>query len=152
MANSERKQKPHQGFILNSNDEVYSTLHGVIPESGITASVTVNINQQMLIIHADDRIIDIMTIAINNRTRERNYFKLYCQLLQNEISEADFNRMIDENPNEYVPEEYHNYGPLEIALARKASENIMDVADLNDMASLFSISMGSIRKCLPANG
>ena len=133
MANSERKQKPHQGFILNSNDEVSSTLHGVIPESGITASVTVNINQQMLIIHADDRIIDIMTIAINNRTRERNYFKLYCQLLQNEISEADFNRMIDENPNEYVPEEYHNYGPLEIALARKASENIMDVADLNDI-------------------
>lgn len=138
-------------FILNSNNEDVSTLHGVTPESGFTASINVHIKQQLSIFHIDDKVLDIMTIAVNNRTRERNYFKLYCQLLQNEISEDDFDRIIEENPDEFAPEDYHDFGPFELAIARKASEKIKDVSDLSDMATLFSISFGSIRKCLPTN-
>ena len=40
--------------------------------------------------------------AVNNRTRERNYYQLYSRMLDNEISEEEFDRAIDENPDEYV--------------------------------------------------
>ena len=101
--------------------------------------MTENLNLQ-------DHIIDIMAIAINNRTRERNYFKLYSSLLENKISDEEFDRLIDENPDMYVQEDYRDFSPLEIAIARKASEKIMDIEDLSDMAALFSISDRSIHK------
>ena len=98
-------------------------------------------------LNLQDHIIDIMAIAINNRTRERNYFKLYSSLLENKISDEEFDRLIDENPDMYVQESYRDFSPLEIAVARKASEKIMDIEDLSDMAALFSISDRSIHKC-----
>ena len=99
-------------------------------------------------LNLQDHIIDIMAIAINNRTRERNYFKLYSSLLENKISDEEFDRLIDENPDMYVQESYRDFSPLEIAIARKASEKIMDIKDLSDMAILFSISNRSIHKCI----
>ena len=99
-------------------------------------------------LNLQDHIIDIMAIAINNRTRERNYVKLYSSLLENKISDEEFDRLIDENPDMYVQESYRDFSPLEIAIARKASEKIMDIEDLSDMATLFSISNRSIHKCI----
>ena len=34
-----------------------------------------------------DRLKELMTRAVNNRTRERNYFKLYCEMLDGNITE-----------------------------------------------------------------
>lgn len=142
--------KATQGFVINNNGEITPSVQGVAHEPVITASVTsinVNVSQNVWVL-PEDKLIGVMTTAINNRTRERNYFKLYCSLLQNEISEDEFDKLIDEHPEEYVPEDFHECSPVEVALARYASEQIMDVSDLNDMAALFSISLDSILKRL----
>lgn len=76
--------------------------------------------------------------AVNNRTRERNYYELYSRLLDNELSDDEFDREIDENPDEYViptnkiptEEEFHEA----IALA----DYIKGIETSSDIASLFS--------------
>ena len=76
--------------------------------------------------------------AVNNRTRERNYYELYSRLLDNELSDDEFDREIDENPDEYViptnkiptEEEFHEA----IALA----DHIKGIETSSDIASLFS--------------
>lgn len=47
----------------------------------------------------DNRLDDLYIRAINNRTRERNYFKLYSSLLRGDISDEDFDEEIDKNEN-----------------------------------------------------
>ena len=49
-----------------------------------------------------DRLKDLMTRAINNRTRERNYFKLYCDMLGGNITEDEFDREIEQNEDKYI--------------------------------------------------
>lgn len=154
MDMAERKKSnpsPPVGFILNTQGNISGLPVDVIHDNGITAAISVNIHQQTLIINVEDKVLDIMSVAVNNRTRERNYFKLYSQLLENKISDEEFDRLIDENPDEYVQEPYRHFGPLELEIARRASENIMDVDDVSDMATLFSISNESIQKCIAAN-
>lgn len=135
---------PQSGFILESQGNTVSAQQDVEP----IIPLSVTIQHHTIIINLQDHIIDIMAVAINNRTRERNYFKLYSSLLENKISDEEFDRLIDENPDMYVQESYRDFSPLEIAVARKASEKIMDIEDLSDMATLFSISNRSIHKCI----
>lgn len=78
--------------------------------------------------------------AINNRTRERNYYHLYSRLLENEITEDEFDREIDENPDDYListdkiptEQEFHDA----IALA----EHIKGIETTGDIETLFSFS------------
>lgn len=146
MANLEiSNPSPQSGFILNSQGDMLGEPIGVI-----TAAITLSIHQQF-VINIEDKLLDIMAVAVNNRTRERNYFKLYSELLEQKITDEEFDRLIDENPDEFVQERYRDYGLLELEIARRASEKIMDVEDVSDMASLFSISDESIQKCIAAS-
>ena len=146
MANLEiSNPSPQSGFILNSQGDMLGGPVGVI-----TAAITLSIHQQF-VINIEDKLLDIMAVAVNNRTRERNYFKLYSELLEQRITDEEFDRLIDENPDEFVQERYRDYGLLELEIARRASERIMDVEDVSDMASLFSISDESIQKCIAAS-
>ena len=54
------------------------------------------------LIGQDNRLEDLYVRAINNRTRERNYFKLYSSLLRGDISDDDFDEEIDKNEDDYV--------------------------------------------------
>lgn len=78
--------------------------------------------------------------AVNNRTRERNYYQLYSRLLENEISEDDFDRMLNENLDDYVittdkkptEQEFHDA----IALA----DYIKGIESTGDIETLFSFN------------
>lgn len=78
--------------------------------------------------------------AINNRTRERNYYHLYSRLLEGEITEDEFDREIDENTDDYVistdkiptEQEFHDA----IALA----DHIKGIETTGDIETLFSFS------------
>ena len=49
-----------------------------------------------------DRLKELMTRAVNNRTRERNYFKLYCEMLDGNITEEEFDKEIEEHEDKYI--------------------------------------------------
>ncbi len=81
---------------------------------------------------------NLLIDAVNNRTRERNYYRLYSQLLENQISDDDFDREIDERPDEYVvpinkcPTESEFYQAIQL------SDLIKDADTMGDIESLFS--------------
>lgn len=80
----------------------------------------------------------LLVQAVNNRTRERNYYHLYSRLLEKEISDEEFDAELETNPDKYViytdkipsDEEFHDA----IAL----SDFIMDTETTGDIESLFS--------------
>lgn len=137
-------------FVLGQTSGAIETMRGGASADVKTTSVSIIIEEE-LNIDLEERILQIMSIAVNNRTRERNYFKLYSRLLENKLSEDDFDRIIDENPDEFVQQEYKDYDSLDLAIARKASDKLMDVDDLSDMATLFSISNNSIKRIAASN-
>ena len=76
--------------------------------------------------------------AVNNRTRERNYYQLYTQLLENEISDEEFDRAIDENPDDYMISTEKILSALEFHEAIALSKYIKGIETTGDIESLFS--------------
>ena len=94
------------------------------------------------------KIYDFLIRAINNRTIERNYFRLYGDLLSGDISEQEFQQEIEEHESDYVLE--NNIIPSEedIKLAIQLSEHVKDVQSSEDLSSLFSFNSIAIDKIL----
>lgn len=76
--------------------------------------------------------------AVNNRTRERNYYQLYSRLLENEITDDEFDKEIDEKPDDYVVPISKSPTEQEYLEAVRLSGKIKGVATQGDMESLFS--------------
>lgn len=95
-----------------------------------------------------DRVKDLLIRAVNNRTRERNYFQLYSMLLDNKISDDEFDKTIENNEDDYVVSQDCEADLNDIRLALFLVQEIKDIKDVDDMAALFSFSYGSIRKSL----
>lgn len=89
---------------------------------------------------------ELLIRAINNRTRERNYFRLYCQLLEKEIPEDYFNEEIDKHEDDYVTSSDQEATKEDLQFALDVSPEIKDVEDASDMIDLFSFSDSSIQK------
>lgn len=88
--------------------------------------------------------LDLLLRAYSNRTRERNYFRLYCQLLDNEITDDEFDAEIDENPDKYVVKAPMKVNIGDVYCALNLSERMMDIDSTDDFASVFSIDDDSI--------
>lgn len=99
-----------------------------------------------------DHTRDLLIRAVNNRTRERNYFRKYCELLQGSITDEDFDNEIESNEDEYVVSENETADLNDINTAIELSPKIKDVKDVDDMATLFSFSRSSIINSLQYNG
>ena len=99
-------------------------------------------------IYTIDRTTELLIRAVNNRTRERNYFRKCVELLQGFISEEDFDKEITNNEDDYVIIEDQEADLNDMGLACFVSQKIKDVNDANDMLSLFSFSHESLNKCL----
>mgnify|MGYP004618933223 FL=1 len=95
-----------------------------------------------------DRLKDLMTRAINNRTRERNYFKLYCDMLGGNITEDEFDREIEQNEDKYIIKQDCDASIEDIEVALEVSPSIMDVKSPDDMAEIFSFSEKSMQKSI----
>lgn len=133
-------------------------------ETGNASSYVVNGNIQMAIYHGNDvtrfagiaktkyffrpmvpaEEVDLLVRGFNNRTRERNYFKLYCQLLSREITEEDFDREIEEHENLYVVEAPENAEPEEVCSAICLTERLIGIETTDDFTSVFGIDDKSI--------
>lgn len=103
---------------------------------------------QFFRISTADRLKDLMTRAINNRTRERNYFKLYCDMLDGNITEEEFDKEIELNEDKYIIKQDHDASTEDIEVALEVSPSIMDVKSPDDMAEIFSFSEKSMQKSI----
>lgn len=96
--------------------------------------------------------LEFMFEAVNNRTRERNYFKKYAELLMGEISDEEFSKEIEKHESLYVVQPYIEATKSDIKLALSLVENggLMDVDSLDDIADLFSFKYLSVKKMMSA--
>lgn len=76
--------------------------------------------------------------AVNNRTKERNYYQLYSRLLENEISDEEFDNELETNPDKYVISTDIVPTDDEFQDAILLSGYIMDTDTTGDIESLFS--------------
>lgn len=98
------------------------------------------------------KALDLLSDAVNNRTRERNYFKKYVELLMGDITEDDFAREIEGNESLYVAQPYREASKADLRLALDLVENgnLMDVDSIDDMADLFSFKYLSVKNVINA--
>lgn len=82
--------------------------------------------------------VKMLICAVNNRTRQRNYFRLLSEVLQGNISDDDFDRIIDENPDDYVLSETDVPDERKMLNALMLSRDIKDVNNTEDISMLFS--------------
>ena len=131
ITNNVEKKEEYQSYSLDSNFICHSSNLKEIFNGGLP-----------------QKIYDFLIRAINNRTIERNYFRLYGDLLSGDISEQEFQQEIEEHESDYVLE--NNIIPSEedIKLAIQLSEHVKDVQSSEDLSSLFSFNSIAIDKIL----
>lgn len=91
---------------------------------------------------------ELMTKAVNNRTRQRNYFRLYSELLEGSISEKEFYKFIEENEDDYVIDGNEKPTVEKIKKALYLASHIKDVKTSEDISNLFSFDSIETDKCL----
>ena len=116
-------------FIATNDDSGNVVFAGVSEGNAI-------INRMLGIDYAE--LSELMTKAVNNRTRQRNYFRLYSQMLEGEISEDQFYKLIEENEDDYVVEETEIPTKERIMHALRLSQGIKNVDSSEDLSDLFS--------------
>lgn len=119
-----------------------------IQDKGRVTFASVANKARFFSISTADRLKELMTRAINNRTRERNYFKLYCDMLDGNITEDEFGREIEQNEDKYIIKQDCDASVEDIEVALEVSPSIMDVKSPDDMAEIFSFSEKSMQKSI----
>lgn len=103
------------------------------------------------IVRIEDPVQKMLIKAVNNRTRERNYFRLYSEMLEENITEDEFEKELSENSDDYVLPVRENTNPTDVEVATLLSDHIKGIDTMDDFQSLFSINDKSIKNALPAN-
>ena len=124
---------------------------GAVSDGNVTMFAGVAKSSVFSIEESVDRESELLIRAVNNRTRERNYFRKYCELLENQISDEDFDKEISEHEDDYVvpQEEYTDKEDWLIAL--RLAPMLKDTDYVDDIATLFSISQQPDQKLIPSN-
>ena len=86
---------------------------------------------------------ELLTRAVNNRTRQRNFFQLQNSMLNGEITEDEFYKRIEENADDYVVEEMEHPTQKRLFNALYLSQSIKDVHNSEDLSNLFSFDSGT---------
>lgn len=95
-------------------------------------------------------VFELLLRAVNNRTKERNYFRLYCEMLEETISEDEFNKELDENESNYVLDGDEEPTEDKMRIALGLSTMIKDVNTSEDISSLFSFDSTKTDKVIKA--
>ncbi|WP_195552971.1 hypothetical protein [Bacteroides eggerthii] len=97
-----------------------------------------------------ENIYNFLIKAVNNRTVERDYFRLYSELASGMISEEEFEKEIDENEDNYVIQNNIIPSKEDLQLALNIARDIKEVDTSEDLSSLFSFNSIEIEKLLPS--
>lgn len=150
ITNTQSKIKePILSTYVDDQCVIYTLSTSMDNDSQIHKSISYSKNNQFHKIIRGDiflEAIEMLTTAVNNRTIERNYFKLYCELLDGSLSDEEFDALINQNEEDYIVRENIEPEPSQVSLALKLSQSIKDVKSINDLASLFSFNPKSIEQ------
>ena len=94
------------------------------------------------------RIVDLAINAINNRTKERNFFRLGEKLALGEITEDEYDNTLLEHEDEYVIKCDIKPSELDMKYAVQLASRLMDVNDTDDLSVLFSFDESAIKHYL----
>ena len=89
---------------------------------------------------------DLLITAFNNRTRELNYYILYSRLLGGYVTQSEFDKEIETNPDKYVVNSPRPRTGDEIMYAALISQNLMNVDETGEFQALFEIDDESLTK------
>ena len=131
-----KEQSSPQTWISYAQGASTTELHACLP------------NHVIRKIAYSERILSLLVSAFNNRTRERNYFKAYSELLSGECSEEQFEHEIESNEDDYVVPAGQKMSDIDIKLAMTLVSKLKGVETMDDFMSMFSIDSESIEKCL----
>ena len=87
---------------------------------------------------APAKAMKLLLRAVNNRTVERNYFRLYSQLLEGSISEEAFDQEIEKNEKDYVIQTDVKPKKEDIEIALRLAGQIKDMNSSSDLSTVFS--------------
>lgn len=118
--------------MMSVNDGYYTAFCGVIENKGFDC-----------IMYSQETAMKLLIDAFNNRTRERNYFKKYCELLDNEISDEEFDNEIDNHEDDYVVPVGHEASSDEVRLAMRLAPLLKGINRLT-ILSLCSLLLTSL--------
>lgn len=120
----------------------------IATDGNITAFAGVAKNNTFNIERSFDRARELLVRAVNNRTRERNFFRLYSDMLEQNITEEEYSRQLEEFQDEYVLPLPVEADMTDVETAVQLSEQIKGVESMDDFQSLFSFSDSSIHRAI----
>ncbi len=127
-------------FFAVSNDDNNNVVFAGVSEGNAVINRMIGIDYE--------EIVELMTKAVNNRTRQRNYFRLYSQMCDGEITEEEFYNTIEANEEDYVVEESEIPTKERLMTALKLSKGMKDVKSSEDISTLFSFDSSETDKKL----
>ncbi len=128
--------KKGNGIVVSVSNERVTTFAGVVR------------NEVFFVDGINGNIKELLVTAVNNRTRERNYFKKYVELLEGTISDDEFDKAIEDNEDDYVISEDKEPTLEDVQCVLEMAPELKDVDSVEDLASLFSFKPNSVQKCL----
>lgn len=128
--------KKGNGIVVSVSNERVTTFAGVVR------------NEVFFVDGITDNVKELLVTAVNNRTRERNYFKKYVELLEGTISDDEFDKTIEDNEDDYVIPEDKEPTLEDVQCVLEMAPELKDVDSVEDLASLFSFKPNSMQKCL----
>lgn len=85
-----------------------------------------------------ENVLNLLVRAINNRTVERNYFRLYSQLLEGNLTEEAFDKEIELHEDDYVITTENKPQIEELRTILRIADRIKDLNNSSDLSLLFS--------------
>jgi predicted nucleotidyltransferase component of viral defense system len=130
------------GYEVRS-DDFYQGKHSIH-----IATIVSKDNAFYKAISGNSDAIELLIKAVNNRTRERDYFRLYCEMLDSSITEEEFDEKIKSNGDDYVINESDEPDEAKIKIALKLIKHINGINSIDDFTSLFSFNPKKIETIL----
>ena len=125
------------------------TLDSQVEITNYESQIEMTSHEAAIMYSVNDKMIELLLRAVNNRTRERNYFRKYCELLENEITDEEFDRELEENADEYAICTNYKADKRDLYLAMNISPRIKDISSMEDLSDLFSFERESLIKLIP---
>lgn len=127
-------------FVAVSNDSNNNVVFAGVSEGNAVINRMIGLDYE--------EVVELMTKAVNNRTRQRNYFRLYSQMCDGEITEEEFYNTIETNEDDYVVEESEIPTKERLMHALKLIKGLKDVKSSEDISTLFSFDSAETDKKL----
>lgn len=124
------------GVVMSQNQGSVTLFAGVVRNAALEAPQPL------------ERLVSLLVDAFNNRTRERNYFKLYSEMLDGDVSEDFFNREIEEHKDDYVVPVGTRSEAQDVYLALKITPKLKCIDSSDDFVSLFAFCDASVLRLL----